>query len=132
MPEVFYFFGSGCFRECPLIETLSMTDTSISFGSETFKNCNKLKSVHIGCNVTVIQNCQILSDVSISSFITLIEFIAFDNALLLPSTELPEILMNLGRAVFKGCISFTTNIIPSKMKEIKSAFISILFQFANN
>lgn len=81
MPGVVYYFCSGCFNECPLIETLSMPNTTISFRSEIFKNCIKLKSVQIGCNVTVIQNCQILSDVSISSFIRSIEFIAFDNAL---------------------------------------------------
>ena len=92
--------GSGAFRNCSSLTSISIPDQVTQIGDEAFAGCNSLASIKIPKGITVIGDK------------------AFSNCSSLTSVHFPLGLKQIGKEAFSNCSSLTSVRIPYGLSEI--------------
>ena len=104
-------FGSGAFRDCYSLSSITIPDSVTSIGTYVFFCCCSLSSITIPDSVTSIgseafRNCYSLSSITIPDSVTSIGSGAFRDCYSLSSiTTIPDSVTSIGTYVFFRCCS---------------------------
>lgn len=98
--------ASNAFRNCQLINSITIPNTVISIGAYCFGFCSSLKSITFPSSINVITGnccaaCQLLSSVVIPNTISNISTEAFRNGIALTSIIIPDSVTQIGIAAFQ-------------------------------
>ena len=103
----------GAFFGCSELSSISLPNSLVKIGRNTFSNCTKLTSITIPNSVTTIgdnafQNCTKLTSVTIPSSLTSIGFGAFADCSSLASFTIPKSIITIGNSAFAGCSTLSS------------------------
>ena len=118
--------GSGAFRGCTGIESVTLPEDLKAIKDNTFYGCSKLKSIVIPDSVESIgasafYGCKNLTNATIGSGVTNIGESAFSGCSSLASMNIPTGVTSIGSAAFSGCSSLTSINIPDGVTSIASS-----------
>lgn len=121
--------GAVAFQNCSSLGTVYFNALNcVSMGatvSPVFKNCDSLKTIIIGNNVTRIPNnafvgCSAITSINIPSSVNSIGLSAFQNCTNLININLPSTITSLPVAVFMNCTSLKRINLPLSITSIFS------------
>ncbi|KAL7720457.1 hypothetical protein QTN25_002225 [Entamoeba marina] len=121
-----------CFRDCYLLESITLPSTLTLLGFGCFENCRSLESINFPSLLTKLGNgcffkCKSLTSIDLPSSLTLLGNYCFDGCSTLSSINLPTTLISLGEECFKDCSSLTSIALPSLLTEInKGCFFNCI------
>ena len=129
--------AAGAFKDCNVIESVSIFSDITKIGAEAFAGCTALKKVNITdvaawCEVEFADyyanplyyanklyiNGSLLTELVIPEGVTSIGFAAFNGCSAITSITLPSTLTTISTAAFKGCSSLTKITIPETVSSI--------------
>ena len=115
--------GSGAFRSCSSLTSVTIPNSVTSIGDDAFYNCSSLTSVTIPNSVTSIRErafsgCSSLTSVTIPNSVTSIEWGTFYNCSSLSSITIPNSVTSIGTHAFYNCSSLTSITIPNSVTSI--------------
>ena len=117
-------FGNNAFKDCTLLETVSVTSSELSeLSSNMFEGCSLLSTVTLSESLTKIgvesfKGCSALESITIPSSVSTISDLAFANSGLTGEFEIGENVTSLGYNPFVGCSSLNLKL-NSNNKEFK-------------
>ena len=143
IPATITSFGGSAFRECQNLKSVKIEGVVTKFGNgNTFYNCPLLESVEISEGVTFIPEsmfykCSALKNVSLPTSITEIKGSAFRECTALTSITIPEKVTKIGNLAFykAGILSLH---IPASVESLgyqvaeESAIVSLTFAENSN
>ena len=117
--------GSGAFKNCSGLESVTIPEGVTSIGSYAFSGCSGLTSITIPGSVTNIgsgafKNCSGLESVTIPEGVMSIGEEAFGGCSGLTSIVIPEGVTSIGSYAFSGCSGLTSITIPGSVTSIGS------------
>ena len=125
IPNTITLIEDEAFRNCSNLESVSLPNTIDNIGSCTFAECSSLKSVEIPNTVTFIGNGAFaesgLTSIVIPNSVTDISSYAFRDCANLASVEIPNSVKYIGISAFENCSSLTSVKIPSSVSDIGMA-----------
>jgi len=100
--------GSGAFKECPSLRSISFPSTLISIQPCAFGACSKLKEVVLNeglqkIHINAFTSCSLLESLTLSSTITYIDRSTFNRCSNLRDVVLNENIKSLDTAAFTEC-----------------------------
>ena len=121
--------GEEIFKECTLLETVTIPDSVTTIGLGAFDSCTSLENVTIGNSVETLEdgafyNCRSLKEIIIPDSVTTINGSAFSNCILLKEIVIPDSVTTMKSGAFAGCNSLETVIIGDGLTEIKSGIFN--------
>ncbi len=126
----FDYFGSKCYSGDivipPSVQYGNGHFLVTGIGSNAFRECNGLKSITIGDNVTDINgyafyNCFNLESVTLGNSVRMIDNFAFFGCTALTSLELPQSLNKIGESALRACVSLSGKLtFPDQLTSIGS------------
>ncbi|MDD4001399.1 MAG: leucine-rich repeat domain-containing protein [Bacteroidales bacterium] len=120
--------GESAFRDCFMLEEVSLPQTIKSINQSAFDACNSLKSISIPNSVTNISSyafysCRSLKNVKLSNSISIIGISVFEDCSSLSSIEIPNSVVSIENSAFRGCVSLEKIVFPKSVVSIReSAF----------
>ena len=138
MPAIFIYnetkykitsIGENIFKECTLLETVTIPDSVTTIGLGAFDSCTSLENVTIGNSVETLEdgafyNCRSLKEIIIPDSVTTINGSAFSDCILLKEIVIPDSVTTMKSGAFAGCNSLETVIIGDGLTEIKSGIFN--------
>ncbi len=131
--------AAGAFKDCNIIESVSIFSDITKIGAEAFAGCTSLEKVNITdvaawCEVEFADyyanpvyyanklylNGALLTDLVIPEGVTEIGFAAFNGCASITSITLPSTLTTINTAAFKGCSSIQKITLPETVSSIGS------------
>lgn len=131
--------AAGAFKDCNVIESVSIFSDITKIGAEAFAGCSSLKKVNITdiaawCEVEFADyyanplyyanklyiNGALLTELVIPEGVTSIGFAAFNGCSAITSITLPSTLTTIDTAAFKGCSSLTKITLPESVSSIST------------
>ncbi len=128
LPATVTIIESDAFENCSKIVSMNLPENVNYIGSGAFEGCSNLTSINIPNSVSKIQKrtfsgCKKLEIVNLPSNVTTIDDYAFANCMAFTKFELPVNLIRIGEGAFNGCTSICQLSIPSSVNYInKEAF----------
>lgn len=121
--------GTNAFRDCPLLEQVSLPNTLTTVGYAAFRGNPSLKTIVIPDSVTtmssyVFYECTALESITFSESIKTIGEYTFYMCKKLKNVTLPEKLTTIGASAFRGCASLLEIVIPYSVTVINSGAFS--------
>ena len=115
--------GDNAFKDCTLLQSVTLPEGLQTIGDSSFYNCNALQSINIPQGVTEIKsrafsNCSALQSINIPQGITTIGYSAFSNCSALQSINIPQGVMEIGLWTFNGCTSLQSVALPEGLQTI--------------
>ena len=112
------------FKECTLLETVTIPDSVTTIGLRAFDSCSSLKDVTIGNSVETIEdgafyNCTSLKEIIIPDSVTTINGGAFNSCSFLETVTLGNNLTTIESGAFSGCTSLKEIVIPDSVTTTK-------------
>ncbi|MDD2489459.1 MAG: leucine-rich repeat domain-containing protein, partial [Bacteroidales bacterium] len=109
--------GESAFRDCFMLEEVSLPQTIKSINQSAFDACNSLKSISIPNSVTNISSyafysCRSLKNVKLSNSISIIGISVFEDCSSLSSIEIPNSVVSIENSAFRGCVSLEKIVFP--------------------
>ena len=103
----------AAFKDCQSLKTVTMGNNVTNIGEDAFWGCESLTSIEIPNSVTSIGTgafgcCESLTSVVIGNSVTSIGLSAFYKCSSLTSIEIPDSVESIGRSAFYGCSSLTS------------------------
>lgn len=120
--------GESAFRDCFMLEEVSLPQTIKSINQSAFDACNSLKSISIPNSVTNISSyafysCRSLKNVKLSNSISIIGISVFEDCSSIVSIDIPNSVVSIENSAFRGCVSLEKIVFPNSVVSIKeSAF----------
>lgn len=113
----------GGFRNCSVLEKITLPDTIASIGSSAFSLCSGLTSITLPNSLTSIESnvffrCSSLTSIAIPNSVTSIGDNAFAHCSSLSSITIPENVTSIGKWTFLNCSNLTSIIIPESVTSI--------------
>ena len=134
--EYYYYYYYGAFSGCENLETVTFAAGSnlTYIGSNTFKNCESLKSIVIPSKVQTIchdafYGCKSLQNVTFkTTSLKAIDASTFEGCISLQKINLPSTVETIGKSAFGSCTKLATIGFPKSLKTIEdSSFVSCAF-----
>ena len=115
--------GEGVYRDCHLLETIALSEDTVSIGRSAFESSKWLKSVTGAQNIQSIgamafSGCQSLESIDISDNLTALGKRCFEHCCSLREIHISERLEMIPERAFFRCKSLKTLSIPASVKEI--------------
>ena len=124
IPDTVCIVKDNAFAQCQNLETISLSKKIVHLPKGFVKDCAKLKRIHYGCNLRVIddyafENCASIETFWFDTSLTRIGKRAFKNCLNLTTAVLDENVKDVGEEAFCGCrklvgVSFSGGEIKAK------------------
>ena len=121
--------GENIFKECTLLETVTIPDSVTTIGLGAFDSCTSLENVTIGNSVETLEdgafyNCRSLKEIIIPDSVTTINGAAFSDCILLKEIVIPDSVTTIKGGAFGGCSSLEKVTIGDGLTEIVSGLFS--------
>lgn len=126
--ELIYFFNitelpANLFKDCYLLESVTIPSSVTKLGDYCFYGCKQLSSIDIPSLVTELGeycfgNCGALSNITIPSMVTILGNHCFDNCFSALNIGIPSSINRIGDGCFAHCTSLSSIIIPSSVNKI--------------
>ncbi len=118
--------GSGAFKDCTGLTSITIPNSVTSIGSGAFSGCTGLTSITIPNSVTSIgeaafSGCTGLTSITIPNSVTSIEYCAFSGCTGLTSITIPNSVTSIGKSAFSYCTGLTSITIPNSVTSIGEA-----------
>lgn len=109
------------------LTSVTLPNTIINIGAQSFRACTSLTSINIPNSVTNIGNgafnsCTALTAISIPDSVTSIGNQGFNGCTSLSSVSLSNSLTTLNSDLFRSCTSLTSIVIPNSVTTMSNAF----------
>lgn len=107
------------------VKTVTMTDSIITIGKDTFRECSCLTEVQLSANVRKIGDnaffgCTSLCDIELPESLEVIGNYTFCGCTGLPEVTLPARVYQIGEGVFYGCTRLESVTLPDALKVISN------------
>ncbi|MCC8122669.1 MAG: leucine-rich repeat domain-containing protein, partial [Oscillospiraceae bacterium] len=115
--------GTGAFRECDNLQTVTIEHVNTILMAGLFKDCTALNTVVLAEGITRIpasffENCTSLEHVTLPNSLREIEYNAFSNCTALSQITLPDGLTSIMFGAFEHCTSLTEITIPASVERM--------------
>ena len=120
--------GDSAFRNCKVLQSVTIPDSVKTIGTNAFRNCMELQSVTIGDGVTSIgpsafDFCSALESLTIPDSVQTIGSYAFQSCTALKSVTIPDNVTSIGSYAFRACTELNSLTIGTNVQTIgPSAF----------
>ena len=117
--------AESAFKNCVVIETISLNNNITIIGNNAFEGCTALRSITLSSKVTSIgdyafSGCNNLVEANIPSALTGLGYFAFKDCAKLDNITVPSGITLLKSGVFSGCTSLKNIILSEGIEEIQS------------
>ena len=116
-------FGSGVFKNCTSLTSVTIPKCCELIEYFAFEGCTSLSQITIPDKVTAIQTgafrgCTSLTSITIPSGVTNIDDSCFEGCVKLKSINIPSSADRIGERTFKGCTGLTSIYLPVSIEKI--------------
>ncbi|MFR8067050.1 MAG: leucine-rich repeat protein [Acutalibacter sp.] len=127
LPDGVEFIGHSAFRECNVLETVTMTDSVTTMDDNAFDHCDILRSVTLSDQIETIglqtfSQCKKLETIHLPASLKTIGNDAFQYCESLRSLTLPDGTESIGSLAFRGCSVLEAVVIPASVTSIDSGW----------
>lgn len=119
------FIFANAFKDCYLLESITMPHELSKIGDYAFSNCQSLTSIIlpnklVSLGMNAFTNCTNLTSIEIPYYINLIRKETFLNCSKLASVTLSQNIIEIEEAAFKECTELSQINFPNKLKVIEA------------
>lgn len=125
VPQEIESIENGAFRDCALLQSITLPDTLTKIGNSAFDGCASLKEITIPASVAsfdgcVLANCTALTKATILADVATLGGRAFYGCTALTEVILPAGLTQMDTGEFYGCASLERIVLPDGIGKIGS------------
>ena len=117
--------ATNAFKNCILVESVSLSNSITSIGANAFENCAALTDVVLSNKLTTIgeyafSGCVSLETIAIPATVTSIGYSAFKNCSSIDNITIPSGVTKLEYQIFYGCTSLENLVLSEGIQKIES------------